>query len=66
MTANIGVGRASLQWPECPADECPIGGFRIDLANAATFTSGTTDLGATDVTDTFYDFGLVPNEVLVA
>jgi hypothetical protein len=66
LTANIGVGKASLVWPECPENECPIGGFRIDLVSTATFTSGSTDLSASNVTDTWWDFGLVPNEVLVA
>jgi hypothetical protein len=65
VTASIGGGKSSLAWPKCPANECPIGGVRIDLSGG-TFTSGTTDLSGAGVTDTWYDFGLVPNEVLVA
>jgi hypothetical protein len=55
-----------LEWPSPPADNCVIGGLKIALANAATFTPGSTDLGATDVTDTFYDFFSLPTTRIVA
>ena len=65
LTASLGVGRESLRWPEVPAGNCPIGGFRVDNSGG-TFTSGTTDLGAATVTDTYYDFSLVPPAPLIA
>jgi len=39
--------------PNVPAGRLLIGVMRVVLANAATFTSGTTALNATDVTTTF-------------
>lgn len=56
LTADLSAGIKALQWPECPANKCPIGAVKIALANAATFTPGTTALDATDVTATYYDF----------
>lgn len=41
--------------PSTPADECVIGAFKIVTDATTTFTSGTTDLGATGITDTFWD-----------
>lgn len=46
--------------PDPDNDKCPIGLLKIVTANAATFTAGTTDLGATDVVDTFYDITVSP------
>lgn len=56
LTADLTAGKRVLHWPTPDSDKCPIGAFKIGLVNAATFTSGTTDLGASDVTDTYYDF----------
>jgi hypothetical protein len=57
LTADLGVVGGSCQWPAVPADVCPIGGFKLALdSTAGGFTSGTTDLGAANVTDTYYDF----------
>lgn len=47
------VSRA-IDWPSL-ADNACIGAMKIQTNNAATFTAGSTDLGATDVVDTFYD-----------
>lgn len=49
-----------LALPDPDNDKCPIGLLKIVTANAATFTAGTTDLGATDVVDTFYDITVSP------
>lgn len=56
LNADLSAGKVALFWPEPDADNCPLGGFKIKCENAATFTSGTTDLSASDVTDTFYNF----------
>jgi len=58
LTAELGLIGNSLQWPFPDADNCPLGGFKIALNASTTFTSGTTDLDAAGVTDTFFDFGL--------
>lgn len=39
--------------PAPTAGTCPIGVLQVTVANAATFTAGTTDLSATDVTGVF-------------
>ncbi len=46
----------SLQWPLPDTDKCPIGGYKVKCANAATFTNGTTDFSASDVTVNYVDF----------
>lgn len=59
-TEDVANGEFNLEWPEVPAGNCPIGGFKIVL-DGGTFTSGTTDItGGTGVTETFYDFVTVP------
>ena len=47
------VSRA-IDWPSL-ADNACIGAMKIQTNNSATFTAGSTDLGATDVVDTFYN-----------
>lgn len=62
LNADLDAGRVVAHWPEPDVDKCPIGGLKIRCNNAATFTAGSTDLGATDVVDTFYDFaGGIPD-----
>ena len=41
--------------PSRPANEAVIGAFKIATNGSTTFTSGTTDLGAAGITDTYYD-----------
>ena len=64
LTADIGI--VSLTWPVVTALTCPIGAFRIDNASGYTFTAGTTAIGTTGVTATFYDLLAVPDAPLVA
>lgn len=66
LTAALGDGNTSISWPAAPAANCVIGGMKIVCNNAATFTSGTTDLGATDVVETFYDFFALPTAVVAS
>lgn len=64
-TSAVGV-TTSLQWPQCDVDKCPIGGFRVDT-DGVTFTGGTTELSASGITDTYWDFALgIPNVPIVA
>jgi hypothetical protein len=60
LTADVTAGKATLDYPLPDAGNVPIGYIKIALANAATFTCGTTDLSATDVTATYYDTCGVP------
>lgn len=41
--------------PELPASHAPIGYFQILTDGSTTFTSGTTDLGAAGLTETYVD-----------
>jgi len=56
LSADLSAGNVVLQWPFPDASNCPIGGYKVALANSATFTNGTTDHSATDVTVTYYNF----------
>lgn len=61
LTAILGEVGNTAQWPSPSEDKCPIGGFKI-ATSGATFTGTVTDLDASGVTDTFFDFGLgIPN-----
>lgn len=67
LTADLTAGKRVLHWPQPDSGNCPVGGFKVALANAATFTAGTTDFSATDVTVTDYDFaGGMPNAPLTS
>lgn len=56
LTADLTNGKTVVHWPEPDANKCPIGGLRIVNTSGAVFTSGTTDLGAAGITDTFFNF----------
>lgn len=56
LNADLTAGKAVLHWPEPTAGKCPVGAVKVKCVNAATFTLGTTNFDATDVTDTYYDF----------
>ena len=64
LTAAYNAGSAVLNWPEVPANKCPIGAIKVDTASGYTFTANTTDLGGTGITDTYYDFIGMPTAPL--
>jgi len=67
LNADLAAGNVVLHWPTPTEDTCPIGAIKVKCENAATFTLGTTNLDATDVTDTYYDFAMgMPIEPLTA
>lgn len=66
LIADLVAGTKVLPWPELPAGKCALGAIKIALANAATFTAGTTALNATDVTATYYDLFNVPSAPLTS
>lgn len=53
--AALAAGVDKLDFPRPDAGNCMLGYLKIVCNNSATFTSGSTDLSATDVVDTFYD-----------
>lgn len=59
LTADLVNGKKGLHWPQPTAGNCPIGAFKI-VTSGATYTAGTTDNGAANITDTYYDFPAVP------
>jgi len=66
LKAKYDAGDAVLDWPVVPDNKCAIGAFKIDLASTATFTCGSVDLGAANVTDTYFDLSTVPSIPLSA
>ncbi len=56
LSADLAAGTAVLKIAPPVDGLCRLGLLKIATANAATFTAGSTDLGASDVVDTFYDF----------
>lgn len=66
LTAELDGQRAVLHWPEPDANKCPLGAIKVQTSGA-TFTAGTTDLGAAGITDTYYDFvGGMPHAPLTS
>lgn len=65
LTASLTAGTAVLRWPTPTANTCPIGAIKI-ATNGGAFDGGTTLLGAATITDTYYDFTLVPSAPLTA
>ena len=66
LTADLG-DNLSLQYPQPVDDTCPIGAIKVVTASTATFTAGTTDLDAANVTTTYTDFAMgIPNSPVVA
>lgn len=53
-----GYKAGAFEWPPEVEGLTCIGALVVDTRNAATFTAGATDLGAADVTDTFYNVAL--------
>lgn len=55
LNADLAAGVAKLDWPLPDDGKCLIGAIKIKVVSAATFTSGSTDLSASNVTATYYD-----------
>lgn len=65
-TADLAAGRVSLDFPDVPANVCPIGAMRIALTANTTFVPGTTSLAAGGVTASFINLATVPANPLTA
>ena len=60
LTAELTAGNKVLQFPAPVADTCPIGYVKVATAAATTFTTGTTELSAAGITDTYVDLFAIP------
>jgi len=60
LITDLTAGTKVLEFPTPTVNTCCIGYITISLANAATFTAGTTLLDATDVTPAYVDLLAVP------
>ena len=65
LSADLCAGNAVLHWPEPTALTCPIGAIKLAMSGGA-FNGATTDLNHASVTDTYYDFCLVPEAPLTS
>ena len=59
-SASVTAGSEELQWPTPTANTCPIGGLKVTNASGSTFTTGTTNFDATNVTTNYIDMFSVP------
>ena len=55
ITKGTELGTDTAVLPARPANQAVVAAFKIATDGATTFTSGTTDLGAAGITDTYYD-----------
>lgn len=56
LTADLEAGEVALQVPEADAGCCPLGAIRVKNAQGSAWTPGSEDLGAANITDTYYNF----------
>jgi len=65
LTADLVAGDAIIEWPT-PADGyAVIGAILVQTAAATTFTAGTTDLGASGITDKYVSLATLPGSLEV-
>jgi hypothetical protein len=55
-TTEVSYESRAIDWPSVAGKAC-IGAMKIQTNGSAVFTPASTDLGATDVVDTFYNVG---------
>lgn len=63
-TVDLTDNKVALKMPDILDDKALIGLIKVATA-VATFTPGSTDLGATNVTDTYYDCSVMPSRPFV-
>lgn len=59
-TANVTAGADVLVFPEPTANTCPIGFLQVSNGSASTWTSGTDEFDASDITTYYRDLFTVP------
>lgn len=63
VSTSLLDGSLALEFPPLPEDgKCRIGLLRIVNTSGSNFTLGSVDLGATGITDTFFDVILQPSK----
>ena len=65
LTADLTSGKEVLTWPVPGDDVCPVGAVRV-TTDGATYIPGTTSLAAGTVTDTYYNFSVLPSAPLTS
>ncbi len=66
LTADVTSGKEALTFPQPTEDNCVIGAVRVDTNASVTFTMGTTAFSAAGITDTYYDYMLLPDSPIVS
>lgn len=61
LTKGTEVATDASVLPAVPASNCAVGYINVATDGSTTFTSGTTDLGAAGITDTYVDLAFVDN-----
>lgn len=62
---DVTNGKNAVRMPDVIDDKALVGLIKVKTA-IATFTPGTTNLNATNVTNTYYDVSLMPVNVITA
>ena len=65
LNTELVAGSSVLQFPTPVVNTCPIGYVKVKTV-AVTFTTGTTELSASGVTDTYVDLFSVPTAPLTS
>jgi len=65
LTADLTSGKKVLDWPAPVQDTCPLAALRV-TTSGGTFIPGTTALNDGTITDTYYDFDVIPPAPLTA
>lgn len=60
LTAELANGAVGLHYPNAPEDDAVFGAIKVVTNGSTTFTSGTTDLGAAGITDTYENLSAAP------
>lgn len=63
-TSDVDAGNKVVPWPTPTEGTCPIGAVLVETATGYTFTPGTTNLSATGITDTYFNFDTIPTRGL--
>lgn len=60
LVTDLSAKTEVLRFPQPVADTCPIGYVTVSLASTATFTAGTTNFNASNVTAAYFNLFSVP------
>lgn len=66
LTADLAAGSAVLAFPGAQAGKAMVAAIRVATNASVPFIPGTTDLGASGITDTYYNLSSAPTRPLTA